>query len=273
MNAGNEQSKGLTSRHFKQFNWVGLWTLYLKEVRRFMKVWTQTVIAPMFTTLLFMAVFSLALGGSSRAPEGVSFVSFLAPGLLMMAVMQNAFANTLSSILIAKVQGNIVDVLMPPLSPGELTFAYVMGGISRGVVCGMSVFLAFFLWPGIEVTIAHWWAFLYFLVSGAAMLSLAGTLAGIWAEKFDHGAAITNFVIVPLTLLSGTFYSIDRLPETVQQISFFNPFFYLIDGFRYSLIDRLDGDLMFGVWFTLGLNLTLWVLVYKIFKSGYKLKP
>ncbi len=191
----------------------------------------------------------------------------------MMAVMQNAFANTLSSILVAKVQGNIVDVLMPPLSPGELTFAYVMGGISRGVVCGMSVFLAFFLWPGIEVTIAHWWAFLYFLVSGAAMLSLAGTLAGIWAEKFDHGAAITNFVIVPLTLLSGTFYSIDRLPETVQQISFFNPFFYLIDGFRYSLIDRIDGDLMFGVWFTLGLNLTLWVLVYKIFKSGYKLKP
>ena len=220
-----------------------------------------------------MAVFSLALGDASRAPEGVTFVSFLAPGLLMMTVMQNAFANTLSSILIAKVQGNIVDVLMPPLSPGELTIAYVLGGVSRGVVCGSAIFVAFLLWPGIDVSIAHWWAFLFFLVSGAAMLSLAGTLAGIWAEKFDHGAAITNFVIVPLTLLSGTFYSIERLPEAVQQVSFFNPFFYLIDGFRYGLIDRADGDLVFGVWFTLTLNIVLWVAVYKILKSGYKLKP
>ena len=268
-----QPSQALSSRHFGLFNWIGLWTLYLKEVRRFMKVWTQTVIAPMVTTLLFMAIFSLALGGAGRAPAGISFTAFLAPGLLMMTVLQNAFQNPSSSILISKVQGNIVDVLMPPLSTGELAFCYVMGGITRGVLVGMAVFISFYLWPGVEVHIQHPGAFLYFLFAGAAMLSLIGTLAGVWAEKFDQGAAITNFVIVPLTLLSGTFYSITRLPEVIQQISFYNPFFYLIDGFRYSLIGHADGDISFGVWFTLGLNLVLWVLVYKIFKSGYKLKP
>jgi len=137
------------------FNWIGLWTLYLKEVKRFLKVWLQTVVAPMITTLLFMAIFSLALGGSGRAVVGIPFATFLAPGLVMMTVLQNAFQNPSSSILISKVQGNIVDVLMPPLSSGELAFGYVMGGITRGVIVGTAILLAFLLWPGIEVRIFH----------------------------------------------------------------------------------------------------------------------
>jgi len=254
------------------FNWIGLWTLYMKEVRRFSKVWTQTVIAPIVTTLLFMAIFSLAFGGSGRGPAGIPFVNFLAPGLLMMAIMQNAFANPSSSILISKVQGNIVDVLMPPLSAGELTIAYIVGGITRGVMVGTVVVLAFGLWPGIEINIQHWWAFAFFMISGATLMSLLGALTGIWADKFDHGAAVTNFVVVPLTLLSGTFYSIERLPAVFQEISLMNPFFYLIDGLRYSMIDRADGNIVTGVWATLIINILLWIWVYRLFKSGYKLK-
>lgn len=255
------------------FNWIGLWTMYMKEVRRFAKIWTQTVIAPIVTTLLFMAIFSLAFGGTGRAPAGVPFVDFLAPGLLMMTVLQNAFANPSSSILISKVQGNIVDVLMPPLSAGELTIAYIVGGITRGVMVGIVVFIGLAIWPGVNVTIQHWWAFLYFMISGATLMALVGALTGIWAEKFDHLAAINNFVIVPLTLLSGTFYSIGRLPEVFQKISLMNPFFYLIDGFRYSMIDRADGNIATGAWSTLVINAVLWIWVYRLFKSGYKLKP
>lgn len=254
-------------------NRVGLWTLYLKEVRRFWKVWLQTVAAPMVTTLLFMAIFSLALGGSGRAPAGISFPVFIAPGLLMMTVLQNAYQNPASSILISKVQGNIVDVLMTPLSPGELAFGYIMGGVTRGLAVGLAVLAAFILWPGVEIAVVHWWAFFYYLLAGALFMSLFGTIAGVWAEKFDHAAGINNFFVVPLTLLSGTFYSIQRLPEWAIEITMFNPFFYLIDGFRYSLIGRADGDIATGVMFTLGLNAVLWAGVQIMFKTGYKLKP
>ncbi len=252
-------------------NWRGLWTMYMKEVRRFWKVVTQTVVAPAITTMLFMAIFTLALGGAGRGPGDVPFALFLAPGLIIMAVLQNAFANTSSSILIAKVQGNIVDVLMPPLSAGELTFAYAMGGVTRGLVVGVAVaaLMAFF----VDLEVASWAAILYFSFNASLMLSLIGIVTGIWAEKFDHAAAVTNFVVIPLSFLSGTFYSIDRLPGIWHKVSQYNPFFYLIDGFRYGFIGRADGSLEVGIVLVALLNIALWIACYLLFRRGYKLRP
>jgi ABC-2 type transport system permease protein len=260
------------ARTIGRVNWIGMQTLYLKESRRFMKVWAQTLAAPAVTTILFMVIFSLALGGNGRMIAGMPYAQFLAPGLIVMAILQNSFANTSSSILIAKVQGTIVDTLMPPMSALELTIGYAMGGITRGVVVGLSVGVAFMLMPGVEMQINHLWAVLYFAVAASAMLSMVGILTGVWAEKFDHSAAVTNFVIAPLSLLSGTFYSIERLSDGWQIFSSVNPFFYLIDGFRYGFIGRADSDLMVGVVFTLLLNILLTIGVYLIFKKGYRLK-
>lgn len=250
----------------------GLLTLYQKETKRFMKVWLQTLAAPAITTILFMVIFSLALGGEGRTVKDLPFSTFLAPGLLVMAMLQNAFANTSSSILIGKVQGNIVDVLMPPLSNGELMIGFVAGGVTRAVAVGGSVALAFVLMPGIHLSVSHIWAILYFGISAGVMLSLVGIITGIWAEKFDQAAVITNFVVAPLSLLSGTFYSIDRLSGIWQTLSHLNPFFYMIDGFRYGFIGVHDSDLMVGVLYTLALNISLWILSHRLFKSGYKLK-
>ena len=252
-------------------NWLGLWTLYLKEVRRFLNVFTQTLVAPMVTTLLFLAIFALALGGAGRAAvEGVPYILFLAPGLIMMTLMQNSFANTSSSIVIAKVQGNIVDVLMPPLSASELTLGIAGGGVTRGLLvglaaaCGMAIF--------VPLGIHDPFALVYFAVNGALMLSLLGLIGGIWAEKFDHMAAITNFVITPFSFLSGTFYSIERLPEAWRFIAHFNPFFYLIDGFRYGFIGHADGSLQIGAFVVLGVNAVLWSIAHRMFATGYRLK-
>lgn len=253
-------------------NYRGLLTLYQRETRRFMKVWLQTMAAPAITTILFMVIFSLALGGEDRTVKGLPFSTFLAPGLLVMAMLQNAFANTSSSILIGKVQGNIVDVLMPPLSNGELMVGFVAGGVARAIAVGGSVALAFTLMPSIQLNVAHVWAILYFGLSAGVMLSLVGIITGIWAEKFDQAAVITNFVVAPLSLLSGTFYSIDRLSGIFQTLSHANPFFYMIDGFRYGFIGVHDSNLMAGVLFIGGLNIALWVLAYCLLKSGYKLK-
>ena len=258
------------TRRIGRVNWLGLWMLYRKEVRRFWKVGTQTVAAPVVTTLLFMAIFTLALGGGARMVGNLPFPVFLAPGLVMMAIIQNAFANTSSSLMIAKVQGNIVDVLLPPFSAGELTLAYAMGGATRGILVGTAVwFVLSFL---VDIHIQHLGVILYFGFSAALMLSLVGILTGIWADKFDHTAAITNFVITPLSLLSGTFYTIDKLPGIWYSASHFNPFFYLIDGFRYGFIDKADAPIMTGVLAVGAVNLFLWLLSYYVFKSGYKLR-
>lgn len=262
----------LGSRSIGAVNWVGLWTLYARESRRFMKVWTQTLLAPAVTTILFMVIFSLALGGRGRMIADMPYAQFLAPGLILMAILQNAFANTSSSILIAKVQGTIVDSLMPPLSALELTIGYTLGGITRGLVVGLSVSLAFILMPGTTLSIQHAWAILYFALAASTMLSLIGVLTGVWAEKFDHSAAVTNFVIAPLSLLSGTFYSIERLSEGWQIFSSINPFFYMIDGFRYGFIDHADSDITTGVYFTLSVNIVLILWVYRVFLKGYRLK-
>jgi len=251
-------------------NWLGVWTLYMREVRRFMKVSTQTLVAPVVTTLLFLAVFSLSIGRQALEIGGVSFIEFLAPGLIMMAIAQNAFANTSSSIVIAKVQGNIVDTLMPPFTADELTFAIAMGGATRGIVVGFVVALAMSLFVPVHIhSIGH---IFFHAVMASLMLSLLGTIGGIWSVKFDHIAAVTNFIITPLSFLSGTFYSIQRLPELAQLVAHFNPFFYMIDGFRYGFIGFSDIGPYLGLFVMTTINVFLWIVCRQMFAKGYKLK-
>lgn len=251
-------------------NWVGLWNLYLKEVRRFLNVFTQTIAAPVVTTLLFLAIFTLALGRAVEVVNGVPFSTFLAPGLIIMAMAQNSFANTSSSIVISKVQGNIVDVLMPPISPGELVTAYALGGVTRGVTVGLAtgIVMAFF----VDIPLEHPVFVVFHALASSLMLGLLGLIGGIWSEKFDHIAAFTNFVIMPFSFLSGTFYSITRLPEPFYSAAFFNPFFYMIDGFRYGFIGRSDADPLLGVAVMTGVNVLLWIAAWRMTTSGYKLK-
>ncbi|MHA1598148.1 MAG: ABC transporter permease [Alphaproteobacteria bacterium] len=252
-------------------NWLGVWTLYLREVRRFTKVYSQTMVAPVVTTLLFLAVFAMAIGErTGNLVGGVPFLEFLAPGLIMMSIAQNAFANTSSSLVIAKVQGNIVDTLMPPFTADELTLAIAMGGASRGVLIGtiVAVAMSFF----VPFDIQHPGYILFHGFAASLMLSLLGVLGGIWSEKFDHIAAVTNFLVTPLSFLSGTFYSIQRLPEAVQTAALFNPFFHMIDGFRYGFIGTSDGDPMLGIVVMVGVNVCLWIVARQLFKTGYRLK-
>ena len=251
-------------------NWIGLRTLYMREVRRFSKVYAQTILAPVVTTLLFLAIFSLALGGTFRVVAGLPFMLFLAPGLIMMAIAQNAFANTSSSIIVSKVQGNIVDILMPPLTANELQLALVMGGASRGITVGIAVGVAMSFFVNIGLHAPHFIFFHAFMAS--IMLSQLGMIGGIWAEKFDHMAAITNFIITPLAFLSGTFYSIQRLPEIFQAIAHINPFFYMIDGFRYGVIGYADGNLTAGFLVMAATNVVLWFVCNWMLRTGYKLK-
>lgn len=251
-------------------NRLGVWTLYVKEVRRFFKVFGQTVMAPVVTTGLFMMIFTIALSGGGRYSGEIPFPMFLAPGLAIMSVLQNSFANTISSMMSSKMQGNIIDLLLAPLGPGEITLAFVMAGVTRGILVGFFVISAMFVFT--EMNFPHIWAILYFGISAAMLLALIGLMAGIWAEKWDQSATISNFIIMPLAFLSGTFYSIDRLPGIWHSISQANPFFYLIDGFRYGFIDRAEGDLVTGVIYIGILNIICWIVCYKLLKSGYKLR-
>ncbi len=257
-------------REFGHVNWRGVWTLYHREVKRFLKVFTQTIAAPVVTTLLFYTIFSVALENRVGSVGTVSFVVFLAPGLIMMTILQNSFANTSSSIMVSKVQGNIVDVLMPPISPLEMMCAYIAGGVTRGmIVAAAATTVMLFL---VDLPFANPPAIVFFAVTASVMLALLGMIGGIWAEKFDHMAAITNFVIVPLSFLSGTFYSIERLPETWQYVAQFNPFFYAIDGFRYGFIGQGDAGFWLGAAVMLGMDMLLFLIVHRMLATGYKLK-
>ena len=253
-------------------NWGGLKTLYIKEVRRFFKVQMQTVWAPAITTLLYLAIFTVALGRGGRTVMGVSFADFIAPGLIVMAMIQNAFANASFSLLVGKMQGNIVDYLMPPLSTGELIAGLVGAAVTRAFFVGFAVWLAMLLWPGVSVNAVHpLWAF-WFGLMGALMLAFMGLITSLWADKFDHAAAVTNFVVTPLSLLSGTFYSVEQLAPTFQAISHANPFFYVISGFRYGFLGISDSPILVGALGLLALNVALWALCYWLLKRGWKIK-
>ena len=260
----------------RNVNWGGLKTLYIKEVRRFFKVQLQTVWAPAVTTLLFLVIFSVALGGGGRTVtlegQAYRFADFIAPGLIMMGMLQNAFANASFSLLVGKIQGTIVDYLMPPLSTAELLAGLVGGAVTRAFLVGGAVWLAMALWPGVDVTPVHLWAILWFGLLGSLFLALLGVLTSIWAEKFDHAAAVTNFVVAPLALLSGTFYSVERLSPLFQAISHANPFFYVISGFRYGFLGAADSPILVGSLVILGVNVVLGITCYTLLRRGWNIK-
>lgn len=260
------------SRFINNVNWVGLRTLYMKEVRRFMKVQLQTIWGPAITTLLFLVIFTVAMGRGGNQVLGVPFASFLAPGLIVMAMIQNSFANSSFSLLVGKIQGTIVDYLMPPLSNVELLVAMIGAAVTRAFMVAGAVWLIMLLWPGVSVAIHQPWAVLYFGFAGSMLVAFLGVLTSIWAEKFDHNAAITNFIIAPLSLLSGTFYSIDRLAPLFQTISHLNPFFYIISGFRYGFLGQSDSSVALGMTVLAVANVIMGVLVYNLLRSGWKLK-
>ncbi len=267
--AGGAEPRPLGVRSVGLVNARGLWTLYCKEVQRFLNVFTQTVLAPVVTTLLFLAIFTLAL---SR--QGMSTVygydQFLAPGLVVMAMLQNSFANTSSSVVISKIQGNIVDVLMPPLSSWELVVGFAVAGVTRGLLVGAAVTLAMSLF--VSLPFVDPLAILFFAVNACLMLSLLGFLGGVWSEKFDHIAAVTNFVIMPLSFLSGTFYSLSRLPEDWQAFALVNPFFYMIDGVRYGFLGQAEAPLLWGAVYLLCANAALLILAQRLVQRGWHLK-
>jgi ABC-2 type transport system permease protein len=253
-------------------NWGGLKTLYIKEVRRFFKVHMQTVWAPAITTLLYLVIFSVALGREGRQVMGVPFADFIAPGLIMMGMLQNSFANASFSLMVGKMQGTIVDYLMPPLSTGELISALVSAAVTRAFLVGGAVWLVMSLWPGVHVSIAHpLWA-LYFGLAGALMLAFLGVITSIWADKFDQAAMVTNFVVTPLSLLSGTFYAVDQLSPTFRAVSHANPFFYVISGFRHGFLGVTDSPIWLGAGLLAAINLALFAACYALLRSGWKIK-
>lgn len=251
-------------------NWIGLSTLIRREVGRFLKVYTQTIIAPVITTLLYYTIFALAFGGIQRHVGTVPFLQFLAPGLIMMTMVQNAFANTSSSIVISKVQGNIVDVLMPPLSDVEIYIGYITGAVLRGLTVGLATGVVASIF--VPLPIESVWKIVLFAVLGNMMLGSLGLAAGIWSEKFDHIAAVTNFIVMPLTFLSGTFYAKESLPGVWEVLVLYNPFFYMIDGFRSGFIGHADANVTVGAVLLVAINIGLSVLSLWMLRAGYKIK-
>lgn len=266
----SDTPNNLQPRKITGINRIGLYTLIHKEIARFLNVYVQTLASPVITTLLFYTVFALAFGGLSRDIGGVPFMEFLAPGLIMMAMVQNAFANSSSSLVIAKVQGNIVDVLMPPLSTGELFTGYAVGALVRGILVGLVTAAVMILFVKIHY---HSFALIVvFSILGNMMLGSLGIAAGIWSDKFDHMASVTNFIITPLAFLSGTFYSIEQLPGIWRTLAFYNPFFYMIDGFRAGFIGHADGSIVTGIIVLVAINAALAALCMRMISSGYKIK-
>lgn len=257
-------------RDFTGVNWVGLQTLYLREVRRFIKVGAQTLAAPVVTALLYMLVFVVAVRGAAPPIEGVRFATFVAPGLIMMQILSNAFANSSSSLLQAKMMGLLADFITPPLTPLEQVIGFAAGAATRGVFVGVITGLA--ILPFAPMPLAHPWAVIYFGLGASVIMAMVGLMGAIWAVKFDHIAAVGNFVIMPMTFLSGTFYLVSRLPEPFRTASHYNPFFYLISGFRYGFIGRMDGSLGIGVALTAILAAALTGVCLWMFQTGYRMK-
>ena len=257
-------------------NWRGLWTLTSREVRFFLKIYLQTIVAPVAFSVVFYMIFGVAMGGNERIvtippyEQTVPFMTFIIPGLIMMVIIQNAFMNASSSLMMSKIQGNLVDVLMPPLSPLELTLGYTLGGIVRGVVVGAATFGVLMLVG--DVTISSPAYIAYFAVACSSLMALLGLAGGIWAQKFDHLATLQNFILMPSTFLSGVFFTSDQLVGNWRLLAHLNPFFYMIDGFRYGFIGMADSVLVIGVVVVAIVNLLAFILAYEMLSSGYHLK-
>ena len=257
-------------RRFGLINWVGAHNLYVKEVNRFFVVWAQTLLSPLISSLLFLSVLSLAIGNERGNVLGFPFISFLAPGLIAMSIIQQSFSHSSSSLMIGKIQGNIIDTLMAPLSPAEVTLAIILAAITRSIIITVISILVFSLIVKIHIySILHIFIFAFL---GSFILGALGFIAGLWAEKFDHMATVTNFIITPLSFLSGVFYSVDRLPDFFKSISQINPFFYIIDGFRFGFLGVSDGSINYGLIYLTALSIIMWLISYHLFNIGYKIK-
>ncbi len=251
-------------------NWVGTYTLYIKETLRFLSVFGQTIVGPIVTSLLFLLVISLAIGETRPNVLGVEYILFLAPGLIAMQVIQQAFSHSSSSLLMGKVMGNIVDMIGAPLSASEVTFALIFASITRSLMISIISIITFSIF--IDIAIKNYFIFFTYLFVSSFIMGAAGFIAGLWADKFDHMATVTNFIIVPLSFLSGTFYSIEKLPNFLVTLSYYNPFFHMIDGFRYSFINNMDGSIKFGLNYLFLVSIVLWIIAYTLYKKGYKIK-
>ena len=257
-------------RRFGLINWEGFKNLWLKECKRFFVVWAQTLLSPLISSLLFLSVLTLALGDDRGEVLGFSFINFLAPGLIAMSIISQAFSHSVSSLMIAKMMGTIVDTLYAPLSALEVSLAIIFAAVTRSLLIAIISIFVFSLI--IEIKIFSIFYIFIFAFLGSFILGSLGFITGLWAEKFDHTATVTNFIITPLSFLSGVFYSIDKLPIFFQSISHYNPFFYMIDGFRYGFLGKSDGSISFGLAYLIILSFTMWFVAFYLFKKGYKIK-
>ena len=251
-------------------NWIACYTLFRKERTRFMKVWLQTVLAPVVTSLLYLLVFGHVLEGRVEVFDGVNYVAFLIPGLMMMSVIQNSFANSSSSMIQSKITGSLIFILLPPLSALEMFLAYVSAAVMRGLVVGFGVFLLAYFYVNVPVDNAL--IIFVFALLGSYVMASLGLIAGMWAEKFDQIATFQSFIIVPMTFLSGVFYSINSLPPFWAQISKFNPFLYIIDGFRYGFFGQSDQPIELSLFILVVAALLLSGLCVLMLHRGYKLR-
>jgi len=266
----NTQYDGLPATHMDIGSWRGAYVLFKKELFRFWRVAFQTVASPILTALLYLLIFSHALEGHVQVYKGVEYQAFLIPGLIMMSLLQNAFANSSSSLVQSKIMGSIVFVLLTPISYLQFFVAFLAAAIIRGLLVGFSIYIVAIWFVDLPIQYPLW--ILAFAVLGGALLGTFGIIAGIWADKFDQMAAFQNFVIMPLTFLSGVFYSIHSLPPVWQTISKFNPFFYMIDGFRYGFFGQGDISPWISISVVMAFLSALAWLCLKMLKSGYKLR-
>ena len=257
-------------RRFGLINWIGFYSLYKKETLRFLIVFGQTVFGPVLTGILFLIVISIAWGEERGNVLGLPFIMFLAPGLISMQVIQQAFSHSSSSMLMGKIMGNIIDLIGSPLSAAEVTLGIILASVTRSfIICIVSIICFNLI---VEVNIVNYYYFLIYLLLSSFLMGSLGFIAGMWAEKFDNMATVTNFFIIPLSFLSGAFYSIDKLPEIIKVASKYNPFFHMIDGLRFSMIGISDGPINFGLLYLLFFNLVFWLIAYYLYKTGYKIK-
>ena len=266
-----ENKYKIYTKEFGYVNWIGAYSLWVKECKRFLVVWIQTIFSPLITSLLFLMVLSLALGGNTRGNVlGFPFITFLAPGLISMSIIQQAFSHSSSSLMIGKMQNTIIDILQAPLTAAEVVLAITLAACTRSITIAIvSIVIFYFI---VDLNIHSFFHIFVFTFLGSFILGALGIIIGLWAEKFDHMASATNFIITPLSFLSGTFYTIDRLPEVLRNISEFNPFFYMIDGFRYGFLGASDGSVEFGFYYLIILSCLTWFLAFYLFKKGYKIK-
>jgi ABC-2 type transport system permease protein len=254
----------------EDINWYGTYSLTLREVKRFLRVYNQTLITPAISALIFLAVFALAVGAKRHEINGIKFINFMGYGLIIMSIVQNAFGNSSSSLIMSKIIGYISDILTPPLGSKEIIIAFTIGAVLRGLMVGIIVTIS--LIPFVEFNLYHPLLLAFYILASCTLLGKLGILSGMIANSFDQHSAITSYLITPLSFLSGTFYSVKDLPQILQQINLLNPFFYMIDGFRYCLTNKADGNIILGIVFLITSNIVMYLVLEKLIDKGWRIK-